>query len=151
VTAVYVFGSYARGALTVGDIDVDIECDAKLHPGVERELIDILAVGRDWNTPFRKALKPARALQVMFSRLEMMPSLSSSTSAETRSIRRSRSSIPSRSTPEPVAPTVILSTRRSNRSPTTSRARPGSCSARSRRGPLASYRLKRQPAAIACG
>jgi hypothetical protein len=72
VTAVYVFGSYARGALAVGDVDVDIEYDAKLHPAVERELMDNLVVGRDWNTPFRKALKPARALQVMFSRLEMI-------------------------------------------------------------------------------
>lgn len=72
VTAVYVFGSYARGALTVGDIDVDIEYDARLQPGVERELLDDLVVGRDWNTPFRKALKPPRALQVMFSKIEMI-------------------------------------------------------------------------------
>ena len=40
VTAVYVFGSYARGALTVGDVDVDIEYDAKLDRAVERELVD---------------------------------------------------------------------------------------------------------------
>ena len=33
VTAVYVFGSYVRGALTVGDVDVDIEYDARLKPG----------------------------------------------------------------------------------------------------------------------
>jgi hypothetical protein len=72
VTAVYVFGSYARGALTVGDVDTDIEYDARLDPGVEREMLDNLVVGRDWNTPFRKALKPARALQVMFGRHEML-------------------------------------------------------------------------------
>jgi predicted nucleotidyltransferase len=72
VTGVYVFGSYARGALTVGDVDVDIEYDARLQPAVEYELIDNLAVGRDWNTPFRKALKPPRALQVMFSKVEMI-------------------------------------------------------------------------------
>jgi predicted nucleotidyltransferase len=72
VTAVYVFGSYARGALTVGDVDVDIEYDARLDPAVERELIDAVVVGRDWNTPFRKALKPPRALQVLFSRIEMI-------------------------------------------------------------------------------
>jgi hypothetical protein len=72
VTAVYVFGSYARGALTVGDVDVDIEYDAKLDPAVDREVLDDLVAGRDWNTPFRKALKPARALQVMFSRVEMI-------------------------------------------------------------------------------
>jgi hypothetical protein len=28
--------------------------------------------GRDWNTPFRKALKPARVLQLMFNRHEML-------------------------------------------------------------------------------
>ena len=72
VTAVYVFGSYTRGALTVGDVDVDIEYDAKLDPAVEREVLDSLVVGRDWNTPFRKALKPARALQVLFNRLEIL-------------------------------------------------------------------------------
>jgi predicted nucleotidyltransferase len=72
VTAVYVFGSYARGGLTVGDVDVDIEYDAKLDPVVERELVDRLVVRRDWNTPFRKALKPGRALQVLFNRLEML-------------------------------------------------------------------------------
>jgi predicted nucleotidyltransferase len=68
VTAVYVFGSYARGALSVGDVDVDIKYDAKLDPAVERELVDRLVAGRDWNTPFRKALKPARALQYTLSR-----------------------------------------------------------------------------------
>jgi hypothetical protein len=72
VTAVYVFGSYARGALTVRDVDVDIEYDARLDPAVERELIDRVVIGRDWNTPFRKALKPARALQVLFNRVEMI-------------------------------------------------------------------------------
>jgi len=69
---VYVFGSYARAALTVGDVDTDIEYDAKLDPGVEREMLNNLVAGRDWNTPFRKALKPARALQVMFNHHEML-------------------------------------------------------------------------------
>src|SRR5215212_841643 len=72
VTAVYVFGSYARGALTVGDVDVDIEYDARLKPAVERELVDNLLTGRDWNTPFRKTLRPPRALQILFSRIEMI-------------------------------------------------------------------------------
>jgi predicted nucleotidyltransferase len=72
VTAVYVFGSYARGALSVGDVDVDIEYDSRLNPEVHRELIDRVVIGRDWNTPFRKALKPPRALQVMFGRVEMI-------------------------------------------------------------------------------
>ena len=35
-------------------------------------MIDAVVVGRDWNTPFRKALKPPRALQVLFSRSEMI-------------------------------------------------------------------------------
>lgn len=72
VIGAYVFGSYARGALTVGDVDVDIEYDAKLQPAVEHELVDRLVVGRDWNTPFRKALRPPRALQVLFSKIEMI-------------------------------------------------------------------------------
>jgi hypothetical protein len=72
ITAVYVFGSYARGSLTVGDVDVDIEYDAKLDPAVDDELLDNLLVGHDWNTPFRKALNPSRALQVLFGRLEMI-------------------------------------------------------------------------------
>jgi predicted nucleotidyltransferase len=72
VTAVHVFGSYARGALAVGDVDVNIEYDAKLDAVVEREVLDMLVSGRDWNTPFRKALKPARALQVMFNRRGML-------------------------------------------------------------------------------
>jgi hypothetical protein len=69
---VYVFGSYARGALIVDDVDTDIEYDARLDPSVEREMLDNLVAGRDWNTPFRKALKPSRALQVMFSRREIV-------------------------------------------------------------------------------
>lgn len=72
VTAVYVFGSYARGAFAVGDVDTDIEYDARLNPGVEREMLDNLVDGRDWNTPFRKALKPARALQVIFNHHKML-------------------------------------------------------------------------------
>jgi hypothetical protein len=59
VTAVYVFGSDARGALNVGDVDTDIEYDARLDPGAEREMLDSPVAGRDWNMPFRKALKPA--------------------------------------------------------------------------------------------
>jgi hypothetical protein len=66
VTAVYVFGSYARGALTVGDVDVDIEYDARLDPAVERELLDRLVGGRDRNTPFRKAGRVRRAVGVAF-------------------------------------------------------------------------------------
>jgi hypothetical protein len=67
VTAVYVFGSHARGALTVGDVDVDIECDARLDPAVEREMIDgppvhlrsrvYLLIEREWQ---RAASRHAR-------------------------------------------------------------------------------------------
>jgi predicted nucleotidyltransferase len=53
VTAVYVFGSYVRGALVGGDVDVDIEYDAKRDWAAEPDLIDRLVVGRDWNAPFR--------------------------------------------------------------------------------------------------
>jgi hypothetical protein len=61
ITAVHAFGSYARGALDVGDVDTDIEYDARLNPRVERELLDNLVVGRDWNTPFRRrSSRPAR-------------------------------------------------------------------------------------------
>jgi predicted nucleotidyltransferase len=68
VTAVYVFGSCARGALAAGDVDTDIEYDAALNPAVEREVLNDLLGGRVWNTPFREALKPAGALQLMFNR-----------------------------------------------------------------------------------
>ena len=53
-------------------MDADIEYDARLDSGVEREMLDNLVVGGDWNTPFRMALKPARALQVIFGRHEIL-------------------------------------------------------------------------------
>lgn len=73
VTKVSVFGSYARGALTVGDVDIDIEHQASLHPEVMREAVDSLTRGKDWLRPFRKAFgtnKPA--LQVLFGADEML-------------------------------------------------------------------------------
>ena len=36
-------GSYARGALTVGDVGADIECEANLGPVVHAGLFDRLA------------------------------------------------------------------------------------------------------------
>jgi hypothetical protein len=106
VTAVYVFGSYARGALTVGDVDVDIEYDARLDPAVERELMDNLLAGRDWNTPFRKALKPARALQVCSTATRCSSSRCTSISAVTTSIKRSPVSPGSSPTQRRVAPSA---------------------------------------------
>jgi predicted nucleotidyltransferase len=73
VTAVHVFGSYARGALEVGDIDIDIEYDSRLDREVERELVDRMMRSQDWNAPFSKALKPGtRAVQMLFNRVDML-------------------------------------------------------------------------------
>jgi hypothetical protein len=72
ITEVRVFGSYARGALTVGDVDLNIEYDAKVDPDLDREMFDRLVSGRDWNTPLRQALKPGRLLQVMYGRAELL-------------------------------------------------------------------------------
>jgi hypothetical protein len=44
---------------------VDTEYDARLNSAFERELLDNLVVGRDWNTPFLKALRSPRALRVL--------------------------------------------------------------------------------------
>ncbi|MDP9347518.1 MAG: hypothetical protein M3P44_17755 [Actinomycetota bacterium] len=133
VTAVYVFGSYARGALTVGDVDTDIEYDARLDPGVEREMLDNLVVGRDWNTPFRKALKPARALQVMFGRHEMLvePVLVYQRGDTLAGARARVAAI----TPDPAAGarSATRSTRRSSPSLTIWLARRASCSPSSSR------------------
>ena len=41
-TAVYVFGSYARSALMVGDVEGDIEYDARLSRTIEREVVERL-------------------------------------------------------------------------------------------------------------
>ena len=72
ITEVHVFGSYARGASMVGDIDVSVTYDARLDEAVDAEVLDRLLSSRDWNTPFRKALRPSRAIQLMFNRLEMI-------------------------------------------------------------------------------
>lgn len=72
ITAVHAFGSWSRGAAEVGDIDLNVSYDHRLDDEVNQELVRMLVKGRDWNTPFRKALKPRRALQVMFNQLEMI-------------------------------------------------------------------------------
>ena len=72
VTAVYAFGSWSRGALEVGDVDIDIEYDPRRDPEVSQQVLDALVAGRDWNGPVRKALKPRRSLQVLYGKLEML-------------------------------------------------------------------------------
>ncbi len=67
ITTVHAFGSWSRGASEVGDVDLNISYDHRLDGEVNRELVRRLATGRDWNTPFRKALKPRRALHIMFN------------------------------------------------------------------------------------
>jgi hypothetical protein len=69
VTAVYAFGSWSRGALEVGDVDLDIEYDRSRDPETARQMLDLLVAGRDWNSPLRKALKPRRTLQVLFEEI----------------------------------------------------------------------------------
>jgi predicted nucleotidyltransferase len=58
VTAVYAFGSWSRGALEVGDVDLEIEYDRSRDPETARQMLDLLVAGRDWNSPLRKALEP---------------------------------------------------------------------------------------------
>lgn len=70
VTAVYAFGSWSRGALEVGDVDLDIEYDHRRDPATSRQVLDALVTGRDWNAPIRKALKPRRSLQVLYERID---------------------------------------------------------------------------------
>lgn len=72
VTAVHAFGSWSRGAPEVGDVDLNVSYDARLDEEVDREVLDNLVTGRDWNTPFRKALKPRRRLHIMFNHLQMV-------------------------------------------------------------------------------
>ncbi len=72
VTAVYAFGSWSRGALEVGDVDLDIEYDRSRDPETARQMLDLLVAGRDWNSPLRKALKPRRTLQVLFESIDKL-------------------------------------------------------------------------------
>jgi hypothetical protein len=72
VTAVYAFGSWSRGALEVGDVDLDIEYDRSRDPETAQQILDLLVAGRDWTSPLRKALKPRRTLQVLFESIEKL-------------------------------------------------------------------------------
>lgn len=66
VTAVYAFGSWSRGALEVGDVDIDIEYDDLRDPETRRQMFDAVLAARDPLAVLRKALKPRRTLQVLF-------------------------------------------------------------------------------------
>ncbi|MBT1105722.1 hypothetical protein [Streptomyces sp. Tu10] len=58
ITEVHLFGSYIRGALDVGDIDIVVQ-----HTTDERwtrQAVDALFSGRDGHTPMRKALRGNR-------------------------------------------------------------------------------------------
>jgi hypothetical protein len=72
VTAVYAFGSWSRGALEVGDVDLDIEYDRSRDPATAKQMLDLLVAGRDWTSPLRKALKPRRTLQVLFESIDKL-------------------------------------------------------------------------------
>jgi hypothetical protein len=72
ITTVHAFGSWARGASEVGDVDLVITHDSRLNEEVNQATVDSIVAGRDWNTPFRKELKSRRALQIMFGELEMV-------------------------------------------------------------------------------
>ena len=58
VTAVYVFGSFARGALTPGDLDIDIEKTSDQQWSTH--FVRSLSAGRDPFIPLRKALATGR-------------------------------------------------------------------------------------------
>jgi hypothetical protein len=66
VTPVYVFGSYARGAKILGDVDVSISLDPRLNPAVKFDTTERIIHGRDGYAPFRKALRPNTSVQIFF-------------------------------------------------------------------------------------
>lgn len=72
VTVVYAFGSWSRGAIEVGDVDLDIEYDRFRDPETAKLMLDLLVAGRDWTSPLRKALKPRRTLQVLFDSIDKL-------------------------------------------------------------------------------
>jgi hypothetical protein len=65
VTELWVFGSYARGAPRVGDLDLDAELEETTE--VAREGVDLMFAGRDPMARFRKALRGnSRSVQLVF-------------------------------------------------------------------------------------
>ena len=58
IDELYVFGSYARGALEPGDIDLAVAYTSDAE--ATHHFVRALAEGRDWNAPMRKALRGNR-------------------------------------------------------------------------------------------
>jgi hypothetical protein len=72
VTEIWVFGSYARGAARVGDIDVNVEYDPSHE--LACEFVEALPRGRDYHAPFRKALRgSSRSVDVQFGFKDGLP------------------------------------------------------------------------------
>jgi|SRR5665647_3262869 len=72
ITDVYVFGSYARGALEVGDIDVDIEHETTQEWA--RYFVTAMTRGQDAYAKFRIALRGrSRGLSLVFNGRAEMP------------------------------------------------------------------------------
>jgi hypothetical protein len=59
VTDLYVFGSFARGAIEPRDVDIDVEF--KIDQRWAEHFAGCLAYGRDPHSPFRRALTAADA------------------------------------------------------------------------------------------
>jgi hypothetical protein len=68
----YVLELLDRICAEVGDVDLVITHDSRLNEEVNQETVNSIVARRDWNTPFRKELKPRRASQIMFGQLEMV-------------------------------------------------------------------------------
>ena len=66
VTAVYAFGSWSRGALEFGDVDIDIEYDEFRDPSTREQMFQAVLAARDPLAVLRKTLEPRRTLQVLF-------------------------------------------------------------------------------------
>jgi hypothetical protein len=71
VDDVYVFGSYARGALEPGDVDVVVEYTQ--DEASSGHFVRALATGADWHAPFRQALRGRRrGLQFAFQQADRL-------------------------------------------------------------------------------
>lgn len=71
VDDVYVFGSYARGALEPGDVDVAVEYTQDERAG--EHFVRALATGADWYAPFRQALRGRRrGVQIVFQQADRL-------------------------------------------------------------------------------
>lgn len=67
VTEVYVFGSFARGALSPHDLDIDVEYEGKRDKRWTSHFVSSLSQGRDVYAPIRRALTTGkRGYQCLF-------------------------------------------------------------------------------------